>query len=188
MLMANGTEIWKDVIGYEGLYQVSNWGNVKAFAKSWVCGEYNGVRKLPERLLIPQLQKKGYWAVNLRGHDGINKLIKIHRIVAKSFIENPQKKPQVNHINGNKSDNKIENLEWCTNQENIIHAYKNGLINVANSGRHGQARLVLNIQTGIFYECIQDAANTIGNGYNNYLNLYKQLTGYKPNTSNFILA
>ena len=107
-------EIWKDVQGYEGLYQVSNLGRVKSFQ----LGEGT--------LLNPSLARKGYLCVELR-LSGKRKRFRIHRLVAMAFIPNIENKPEVNHINGIKTDNRIENLEWVTHLENISHAWNTGL-------------------------------------------------------------
>lgn len=105
-------EIWKDVIGFEGLYQISSLGNVKSLQKNII--------------LKPALTKKKYYVVKLCFKNN-SKSIVVHRLVASAFITNPFNKPSVNHINGIKIDNVVENLEWCTNKENTIHAYKIGL-------------------------------------------------------------
>ena len=94
-------EIWKDVKGYEGLYQVSNLGNIKSFHKR----SYGNLLKLPI--------KKGYFQVGLR-KNGIRKYYQVHRLVAEAFIENKQNLPQVNHKDENKLNNDVNNLEWCT--------------------------------------------------------------------------
>jgi len=180
-------EIWKPVVGYEGLYEVSNFGNIKCLGREWVCGNRKSKRSISDHALPKHKDKKGYTNVNLRGEDGIQKHIKIHRLVALAFIPNPENKPQVNHKNGIKTDNMVENLEWATNKENVIHSYKNGLQIPTKGGDRPQARLVLNTQTGIFYDCIRDAANTIGGTLKEYMWLYRQLTGYHKNKTSFIL-
>ena len=83
-------------------------------------------------------KKDGYLAVNIY-IDGVRKQMKIHRLVALSHILNPENKPQVNHTNGIKTDNRVENLEWCSPSENSIHAYKNGLINSGET--HSMSKL-----------------------------------------------
>lgn len=117
-----GYEIWKDVKGYEGLYQVSNIGKVKSL-------HYN-----KEKILADRFDKKGYLSVRLF-KNGKSKIFKTHRLVAQAFIPNPINKEQVNHINGVKSDNRVENLEWCTNYENCVHAHLNGLVAKPNPHR-----------------------------------------------------
>ena len=107
-------EIFKDIEGYNGVYQVSNFGNVKSYNKY-----KNG------KILIPYNISSGYLMVQLRGD--INKSYLIHRLVAKTFILNPENKREVNHINGDKTDNRLENLEWATPSENMQHALRTGL-------------------------------------------------------------
>ena len=100
-------EIYRDVLGYEGRYQVTSWGRVYSVEK--------------ERFLIPQENEKGYLRVSLTEENGRRKHKKVHRLVATAFIPNPENKPQVNHKDGNKSNNSFTNLEWVTDEENKIH-------------------------------------------------------------------
>ncbi len=117
--------VWKDVPGYEGLYQVSNAGEVKSLAKQWVC--LKGVhRQKPETIMAQKTDRYGYKALGLNKHR-ITKCYTVHRLVALAFIPNPETKPQVNHINGVKTDNRIQNLEWCTVSHNVRHAFDTGL-------------------------------------------------------------
>jgi hypothetical protein len=114
-------ETWKEIKDYEG-YEVSNFGNIKSLSKKIKCK--NGFRITKEKILKPKKTKKGYLSIQLK-NKGNHFLI--HRIVASNFIDNIKDKPQVNHINGIKHDNRVENLEWCNQSENQIHAYKNKL-------------------------------------------------------------
>lgn len=114
-------EVWKDIDGYEGKYKISNLGRVKSLVFSNRQSTF-----LKERILKPQKNKK-YLQVSLCKNNKI-KIINIHRLVALTFIPNPNNLPQINHIDGNKLNNIVENLEWCTCSQNIQHAYNNGLM------------------------------------------------------------
>ena len=102
-------EIWKDIKGFEGLYQISNLGRVKSLVKKNHPTE--SIRKLSK-------DKKGYLRVNLL-KDGKNHTRKVHRLVAEAFIPNPKNKPSVDHINGIKDDNRVSNLRWFTYKEQV---------------------------------------------------------------------
>lgn len=115
-------EIWKNINGYEGLYLVSSYGRVKSINN--------------DIILKPIVQSNGYCHVGL--HNGSPRQFRLHRIVAENFIPNPEKKQQVNHKNGIKTDNRVINLEWCTPKENINHAYLNGLNKPTMLGRFGE--------------------------------------------------
>lgn len=114
------TEIWKDIVGYEGLYQVSNLGRVKSLPKMV------GFRPQSEKLTAIFIDKHGYYKTNLYKNN-IHKQVYVHILVAQAFVPNVCNKPQVNHIDGDKSHNFDTNLEWCTAKENVVHAYANGL-------------------------------------------------------------
>lgn len=116
-------EIWKDIKGYEGLYQVSNLGRIKSLErKSKTKGNVEYIKK--EKVLKERFSH-GYVSVILY-KNGTKKNFRVHRLVAKAFLVNPKNLPQINHINFNRSDNRIENLEWVTAKENIQHNFKNG--------------------------------------------------------------
>lgn len=117
-------EIWKPVIGYEGLYEVSNYGNIKSLKRTVNRGKCH--RTWEEHQLKYSVDLKGYFRTNL-AKDGINRTVKVHRLVAEAFIPNPMNLPQVNHKDGNKQNNSVKNLEWCTHSENQKHACMMGL-------------------------------------------------------------
>lgn len=121
-------EIWKDVVGYEGLYQVSNIGRVKSLDMILPYERHNkkATRIRRGKLLTFSKTNSGYLRV-IMANNGIHKLILVHRLVAQAFIPNQLNKREVNHINGNKTDNRVENLEWVSSSENKIHAFKNKL-------------------------------------------------------------
>ena len=121
-------EIWKKVVGFEDLYEVSSMGRVRCIGR-YVKKMNNGVMVnayYTPRILCQRYVPEGYLLVNL--NKGKNQLsFRVHRLVAQAFIPNPDNKPFINHINGNPDDNRVENLEWCTPSENAIHAIKTGL-------------------------------------------------------------
>lgn len=117
-------EVWRDISGYEGLYQVSSIGRIKTLG-------HNRSKYYPKKEKIRKLGTSGAkgndYASVILCKDGITRPFRVHRIVAKEFIPNPLNKPHINHKNGNRFDNSVENIEWSTRSENQIHAYKTGL-------------------------------------------------------------
>ena len=113
----------------------------------------------------------------------------IHRLVAKAFIPNPQNKKEVNHINGIKNDNRLENLEWATSSENRQHAFDTGLKKYTERQRRINSELfskpVLDTQTGIFYNSAKEASRLLGINKNT---LYGYLLGHNPNKTSLIYA
>lgn len=118
----NQEEIWKDIEGYNGVYQISNLCRVK----SYKCNNI--------RILKPSTTTYGYHHYKLRLNN-VSKSWKAHRLLAIHFVPNPLNKPCVNHINGIKIDNRVENIEWCTLSENTRHAHDKGLIHRSNKGK-----------------------------------------------------
>jgi hypothetical protein len=128
--MIQSSEVWKNIIGYEGYYQVSSFGNVKSLGNKFT-------RK--ERFLKLSPQSKGYLTVVLQ-KNATRKMMLVHRLVAEHFISNTEYKPQVNHINGDKTDNVIENLEWVSHRENLDHAIKNNLTLKGEENRNSKLK------------------------------------------------
>lgn len=122
------TEVWKEIEEFEGYYLISNFGRVFSTSKlRSVNFEKGKSQRLGRNLILsPYKTKNGYLQISFKLYP-INKKRYIHRLVAKAFISNPDNKKQINHLDGNKSNNRVENLEWCTNQENRNHAVKNFL-------------------------------------------------------------
>ena len=120
-------EIWKWIDGYENMYQVSNLGRVRSVDRDVYCEvSPNKLQHIYGKVLKQGTNHKGYPIVYL-SKDGKQKTITVHRLVALTFIENPLNLPQVNHIDGDKTNNNVSNLEWCDNSYNQIHAHKTGL-------------------------------------------------------------
>lgn len=118
------TEVWKDILGYEGLYQVSSLGRVRSLDRIVKCGRGSGKRVIHGQLIKPMIDRGGYQCVNLYLNQHL-KVMKVHRLVASVFIPNPNNLPQVNHKNEIKTDNKVSNLEWCDVSYNINYGKRN---------------------------------------------------------------
>jgi len=131
-------EIWKEVVGYESYYLVSNLGRVRSLDR--YCPNRTGSGKQTGRILKQTKCVKGYLRVAF-SLNKIKKQVSVHRLVAKAFIENPENKEQVNHKNCIKDDNNVNNLEWCTNIENVKHAYDNNLIRLNYGEKHHNSKL-----------------------------------------------
>ena len=133
-------EIWKDIPGYDGKYQASTYGNIRSVDRVVQFGKNK--RFISGRVLKQQKDVYGYSMVNLP------KTIKVHRLVAMTFIPNEDGKEQINHIDGNKKNNRVENLEWVTAKENVNHE-----VNVLNRIKKGVIR-----DDGKIYQSVNDAA------------------------------
>lgn len=153
-------EIWKDIQGYEGLYQVSNLGNIKSF--------YTGK-------ILKGGNYKGYLRLNLY-KNGVKSMVSIHRLVAQTFIPNPENKPEVNHIDEDTTNNMVSNLEWMTSKENCNHGTRND--------RLSTPILAINITTGKVkeYSGVRECARKLNLHSPNIIAVlkgrYKQTGGY----------
>lgn len=126
-------EIWKNVPvePYSEFFMVSNFGNIKMIKKCSIHRKFDG----KETLITPNIGSWGYKVIRLTALNQSKDFL-VHRLVAMTFIENPQNKTQVNHIDGNKLNNCVDNLEWTTPSENIQHAYDTGLISYYDKDHH----------------------------------------------------
>ena len=121
-------EKWKDIAGYEGRYQASDLGNIKSL--------------ISNKILKPRIDKDGYFKVILSAGHGNRKEFRVHRLIAGTFIPNPENLPQVNHIDEDKTNNAVDNLEWCTSLQNNNHGTRNERIRpyaIANGMKHAKA-------------------------------------------------
>lgn len=157
-------EIWKDIKGYEGLYQVSNLGRVKSLSKRLHFINHNTGKscyRITKEFFISIGKCRGYNSVHLH-KDNVSKTRRLCRLVAEAFIPNPENKPCVNHIDGIKSNDNVNNLEWVTYSENMEHAIKTGLHKVKRgSDRHNSKKVKCDL-TGIVFDTIKDAARYKG--------------------------
>ena len=144
------TEIWKDVVGYEGLYQVSNLGRVRSLD---VVDRLGRLHK--GKIRVSKDNGTGYQTLPLK-HDGKQKMVTVHRMVAIAFVDNPYNLPEVNHIDGDKTNNRASNLEWCDRRYNVKHAVKNGLHTY-----FGQ-RKVMCVELNRVFESVKDAEKWVG--------------------------
>lgn len=116
-------EIWKDIKGFEGCYQVSNLGNVRSLTRK--VNTFNGMRTTKGKVLKPLKTNANYFKVDLKQNQKHN-YASIHRLVAKAFIPNTNNYPCINHKDNNPANNRVDNLEWCTQSYNVQYAYKYG--------------------------------------------------------------
>lgn len=145
-------EIWKDIDGFNGIYKISNTGKVKS------------LHQKKERILLPR-ENKGYLEVSLQLHSKTSYRM-IHRLVAEAFIENTNNLPQVNHIDGDKRNNCVENLEWVTPSENMLHSFRTLGRKSPNLGKFGaknhRSRPVICIESNVIYSGLREAERETG--------------------------
>lgn len=169
-------EEWKDIEGYEGLYMVSNLGRIKSLI-GW-----NGRKHVKrEKILNPYRQQasKNYFRSVVKLHKKRKKKdFKVHRLVAEAFIPNPEDKPNINHKDGNPLNNRVDNLEWCTQQENITHAIETEL-NVRVIDTIDRDTLVRFLNNGCTYDEIAEILGVAKGTVFNYIKKFNIKRIYK---------
>jgi len=165
-------EEWRSIEGLKDYYKISSLGRIKSF-------NIGNTKK--EDYLKPQLNHKGYYHIRLYRKNGIRGSFLLHRLIAKTFIKNVLSKPQVNHINGSKTNNVISNLEWMTNKENYQHSVDNNLqgqrfLNKDSILDYTHPRIkyfILDTNTGVYYYGASDFAEYKGVSNSTVLNWIK---------------
>lgn len=152
-------EIWKEIPGYEDYYEVSNLGNFRSKDRI-IKYKSDGLRKYPGKPLKIEQMQDGYCRIVLM-KDGNKVRYMCHRLVAQTFIPIVEGKTFINHIDGNRSNNKVSNLEWCTQSENEQHS-----INILGKTMKGKTcpKKIKCIETGVVYKSIRELCKTLGNG------------------------
>ena len=162
-------EIWRDVVGWEQSYEVSNLGRIKTKARIR-NGKGGTPSQISAKIKETYYDEDGYERVSLY-QDNKSKLMGVHRIVAQAFIPNPKGLPQVNHKNGDKADNKAENLEWADNTYNIQHSIELGLRDPS------KRYVVTRLSDGKQYNSVSELHKEIGGSYNGTARLFKLSEG-----------
>lgn len=179
----NQKEIWMPVNGYEKYYEVSNFGNVKSKDRTttYIHRGTPTTRTFKGKTMMPQKSKDGYLYIQMNGAE--LKTVKIHRLVAEHFIFNPDNKPCVNHLDGNKENNRISNLEWVTHSENTRHAYDTGLKIAIKGKHHYKSKRVMNTKTKEIFGHLREAADKTGLKYST---LAGYLNGLRKNKTDLV--
>lgn len=162
-------EVWKDIKGFEGLYQISNYGNIKSLERTFEYkgknqfGEFKTIKKYKEKIIKQSINGSGYYQVCLHKNCKKKNML-VHRLIAEAFIPNPDNKPTINHIDGNTLNNSLDNLEWATMLEQQIHRvyYLGHKSVISDKCREKQIQLhkrkVIR-SDGIIFDSIKEAAN-----------------------------
>lgn len=138
-------EVWKPIKDYNSVYEVSNLGRVKSLARTVLYNhpKFGACSLSYETKIIKQIKANtGYLLIGLCDENGKSSSFRVHRLVMTEFAPNPESKPFVNHLDGDKRNNVLSNLEWCTSSENMVHAYENGLAPKISGKDHHQSKTV----------------------------------------------
>lgn len=168
-------EEWKDVEGYEGFYQVSSEGRVRSIERT-VSSRWASGCTYHEKMLSVSLSGRYKHITLTKG--AVPKGFSVHRLVAKAFVPNLEGKPEVNPIDGNRSNNSADNLEWCNASENAIHALSLGLRKSVKGEKHGRSKLTKEQATDVKYS--SEGRHTLAERYDiTWSGVYQIQTGYK---------
>ena len=166
------TEKWKDIVGYEGMYQVSNKGGIKSL---------NYRRQKYPQIIKQGIDAHGYPKIRL-SRNGKRTEYKVHRLVANAFLKNTNLLPEVNHKDGNKTNNNVSNLEWVTKLDNLKHQYENNLSSI-NARKKEIVAICLNNGETIRFKSIAEAGRCLGMDRSHITHCltgkYKSSKGYK---------
>lgn len=176
------TEVWGPVVGYEGLYEVSNIGRIRSLDR--ILSGKRGIVRIRGRLLSTYVHNTGYVCIGL-SKNGAKSHLKVHRLVAFNFVPGYDPMKWVNHIDEDKANPHYTNLEWVTPQENALHSMEARKKNAIFGSKNHVSKLVLNLNTGIFYDCAREAAEIADINYSTFKDM---LNGHRRNKTPFIYA
>lgn len=168
------SERWADIVGYEGRYRISSAGNVLSVGHS-IIDSAGRIRVFPEKIITPcygRNPRHAYAHITLNKPDGTQQRVRIHRLVAEAFIPNPDNLPQVNHKDGNKANNNVENLEWCSIRDNLLHSFRTGLHPNEKFEKEANKRAVIVISPRgehTRFDTVNEAAAFMGYKYPSHL-------------------
>lgn len=156
-------EQWKPIKDYEGLYEVSNLGRIKSLPKYKSSSGNHPTQYLTKEIILKNINVGGYLYVGLTDNSHKRKRFAVHRLVAQSFIPNPENKPFINHIDCNPLNNCVNNLEWCTPKENSQHAVKLNRIDVQTAAQAHRIKVCCTDKDGNqkIYDSLSEAAKDI---------------------------
>ena len=195
-------EMWKPVPGYEGIYEASTYARIRSIERSVYSRRWGCFQKRKSVILKPAISSRGYYTI-VFGTNGTRKTYAVHRIIAETFLPNPNNLPVVNHKDENKANNAVSNLEWCTQKYNIN--YGSGLKrralaqSISKKGKHYSRRTefkpgnvvpaklhpILCVETGVLYKSMEDACKDCGVSRSSVLKSYKTGKSIKGLTFKF---
>lgn len=162
-------EEWRDIAGYEGIYQVSNLGRIKSLGND---------KSRKEKILKPVNNSDGYPQVTLYKNRK-REQVSVHRLVADTFIQNPDNLPQVNHKDENTKNNRVDNLEWCTPKYNSNYGTHNERIAKSLINRKGRSKPILCVETGVIFQSAMEAERHTGANSHHITKCCRGKYGYK---------